>query len=77
MAAVSALNACVYSEDSVASQTVLQSKPSVSNRKERVVLAGVAKGSSEAAINVKKPENLPEIPPRIPSSFTQAEKFRF
>jgi len=48
--AVSTLATCVSTESSVASQMVPHGKPTASDRQERVVLAGVTKGSSEDAI---------------------------
>ena len=50
VAAVSALAACGSTDSSVAAKSFPRGRPAASDRQARVVLAGVTKGSSEAAI---------------------------
>ena len=52
--AVSTMATCVSTESSVASHTIPQVKPKASDLKERVVLAGLTKGSSRRGNKISR-----------------------
>lgn len=50
VAAISSLTACVSDDNAIATETLSQEKPPISDRQDRVVLSGVTKDASEADI---------------------------